>query len=74
MSSDEIEFTEIAIEALTSTMSHPYTHKYPTIVIKNLTDMLDSFMKIIEVEQNKKDQNTVSNNKLIKIANLSEKI
>lgn len=60
MSSDEIELTEAAIEALTAMMSHPFTHKYPSIVIKNLTDMLDNFMKIIEIEQHNKDQNKVS--------------
>lgn len=61
MMSDEIELTEAAIEALQAMMSHPYTIKYPSVVMRYLSDMLENFMKIIEIEQHKKDQNKVGN-------------
>lgn len=57
MSSDETELIEAAIEVLSSMMSHPYTHKYPSIVICNLSSMLEDFNKILDAERNKKDQN-----------------
>lgn len=57
MSSDETELIEAAVEVLSSMMSHPYTHKYPSIVTCNLSNILDQFLKIVNVEQCKKDQN-----------------
>lgn len=57
MSSDETELVEAAVDVLSSMMSQPYTHKYPTIVICNLSNIFDRFLKILDVERCKKDQN-----------------
>lgn len=57
MSSDETDLIEASIEVLSAMMSHPYTHKYPSIVICNLNSMLSDFTKVLDSERHKKDQN-----------------
>lgn len=55
--SEEMELTEVTLEAISSIIQHPQTHKYRTYVIKHTSSMLESFSKILEVERVNSDQN-----------------
>lgn len=60
MSSEEIEFTETTLEALTAIMQHPHTLKYRTYVVKHASNMLEKFTKILDAEKTSTDPNKVS--------------
>lgn len=57
MFSEEMELTEVTLEAISSIIQHPHTHKYRTYVIKHTETMLNSFSKILQVERQNADQN-----------------
>lgn len=57
LTSDETDLLEASIEVLSSMLSHPSTHKYPTIVLQTLSLILESFTKILNAERIKKDSN-----------------
>lgn len=60
MSSEEIDFTETTLEALTAIMQHPHTHKYRTYVVKHASNILEKFTKILDTERTSTDPNKVS--------------
>jgi hypothetical protein len=60
MSSEEMELTEVTVEALTAIIQHPHTNRYKNHVMKCSADMLYKFEKILENERNSLESNKVS--------------
>ncbi|KAF5269678.1 hypothetical protein FQA39_LY08601 [Lamprigera yunnana] len=50
MSSEELDLTEVAIEALSAVMLQPQTMNYPKHVLTHTSNILDKFGKILENE------------------------
>ncbi|KAK5644398.1 hypothetical protein RI129_005698 [Pyrocoelia pectoralis] len=57
LSSEELELTETAIEALSSVMLQPQTLKFNTYVMKHTCNILEKFGKILENESQTGDSN-----------------
>ncbi|RZC40401.1 importin-13, partial [Asbolus verrucosus] len=57
MSSEEMELTEVTVEALTAIIQHPHTNRYKNHVMKCSADMLYKFEKILECERNSPECN-----------------
>lgn len=57
MSSEELELTEVAIEALSSIMLQPQTPKYTKYVLTHTSNILEKFGKILEQESQTGDPN-----------------
>jgi hypothetical protein len=57
MSSEEMELTEVTVEALTAIIQHPHTNRYKNHVMKCSADMLYKFEKILENERNSLESN-----------------
>lgn len=56
---EELDVIEIAVEALTSIIDHPQTHKFRNHVKKYAAQILDKFGKILDVERNQHELNKV---------------
>lgn len=61
MSSEEMELTEVVLEALSSIMSQPQTHKYTRHILRHTSNILNKFGKILEKERQSTDPNKVDN-------------
>ncbi|KAF2883130.1 hypothetical protein ILUMI_23047 [Ignelater luminosus] len=57
MSSEEMELTEVVLEALSSIMSQPQTHKYTRHILRHTSNILNKFGKILEKERQSADPN-----------------
>ncbi|CAG9822067.1 unnamed protein product [Phaedon cochleariae] len=57
LSCDEMDAIETTVEALTSIIQHPHTHKYKNHVLKYTAQILYSFDKILDIERNQQDMN-----------------
>lgn len=60
LSSEELELMEVALEAMSSIMLHPQTHKYQGYIVKHTANILFKFVKILERERCTTDSNKVS--------------
>lgn len=59
MSSEEIELTEVTVEAVTAIVQHPHTMRYKNHLMKCSADMLYKFEKILDYERNHPEGNKV---------------
>lgn len=57
MSSEEMELTEMTVEALTAIIQHPHSTRYKNHVLKYSADMLYKFDKILDCESNSPESN-----------------
>lgn len=57
LNSEELEVAEVALEAITSVVQHPNTHKYHNYVIKLTENILYKFSKILKCEHANSDPN-----------------
>lgn len=61
LSCEEIELSEVTVEALTAIMQHPHTNKYKNHVTKYAAQILYKFEKILDAERNLPELNKVRN-------------
>lgn len=59
LSGEEIELSEVTVEALTAIIQHPHTHKYKNHVTKYAAQILYKFEKILDAERNMPELNKV---------------
>ncbi|CAH0554758.1 unnamed protein product [Brassicogethes aeneus] len=57
VSMEEMELTEVTVEALNAIMQHPHTFKYKNHVTKYGASMLYKFQRILDTERNSSDCN-----------------
>lgn len=57
---EEEELIEVTIEAITTILQHPHTHKYKNLVKKYAAQILYEFEKILETERNQQEMNKVN--------------
>ncbi|XP_017777342.1 PREDICTED: importin-13 [Nicrophorus vespilloides] len=57
MSSEEMELTEVTLEALTAVIQHPHTSKYKSYILKHSANILEKFNKILETETGNPEPN-----------------
>lgn len=56
---EEEELIEVTVEAITTIIQHPHTHKYKNHVKKYAAQILYKFDKILETERNQQEMNKV---------------
>lgn len=56
---EEEELIEVTVEAITTTIQHPHTHKYKNLVKKYAAQILFKFEKILETERTRQEMNKV---------------
>lgn len=60
---EEEELIEVTIEAITTIIQHPHTHKYKNLIKKFAEQILFKFEKILDSETNQQEMNKVNRKK-----------